>query len=445
MPSTADPQYRASSVPGILTSTDAHASRWPVDVTRVMDERVTRAVHVGRQAIYDRSGDVVAYELLFRDAPDALHAATRGSYATGQVIVAAFTEFGIRELVGDRACFVNLTREFLVGDLPLPFDPGQAGLEILADVEVDAAVLAGVADLAAQGYTITVDEFIAGQDREALLAYASYAKIDMLNATRAEVECAIERCRQHPHVQLIAQRLATEDLLASALELGFELFQGNVLGRPHLVTTHVLNPGRIHRLRLLTELSGDDVDLDRAVATIERDPALALRILQSVNAAANGLARQVSSVFEAVILVGTAQVRRWATLMLVVDLSDGNEAQLTEAVIRARMCQTLAEHLGQPGHAAFTVGLLSAVGDLLGVPAAELTTNLPLNDDVADAVVHGRGELGEILAAVCSYQNEAAANASGPDLAAHLFAAMRWSTASLDAASRPDVAIRQSI
>jgi len=216
-----------------------------------------------------------------------------------------------------------------------------------------------------------------------------------------------------------------------AFEFGFELFQGNILGRPHLVTTHVLNPGRIERLRLLTELSADEVDLGRAVATIERDPALAMRILQGVNAAANGLNRQVSSVFEAVILLGMTQVRRWATLMLVVDLAEGNEERLTEAVIRARMCQTLAERLGQPGHTAFTVGLLSAVGDLLAIPAEELTTQLPLTDEVAAAVIHGEGRLGAVLAAVRAYQR-GNVNAEGPDLAEHLLAAMRWSTAALD-------------
>ena len=41
-----------------------------------------------------------------------------------------------------------------------------------------------------------------------------------------------------------------------------------------------------------------------AVSVIERDPAIALRILQGVNAAANGLKREVSSVFEAVVLLG---------------------------------------------------------------------------------------------------------------------------------------------
>jgi c-di-GMP-related signal transduction protein len=399
----------------------------------VIEEPAIRAVHVGRQAVYDRSGAVVAYELLFRDAPDAQRATARGTYATSQVIVAAFTEFGIRDLVGDKTCFVNLTREFLVGDLPLPFEPHQAGLEILEDVEVDDEVLAGVAVLDAKGHAIAVDAFLAGQHREALLRYASYAKIDLLAADPADVQATIAVCREYPRIKLVAQRLENDELLGLARELGFELFQGNVLGRPHLVTTHVLSARRLDRLKLLIELSSDDVDLERAVAIIERDPAMALRILQGVNAATNGLKREVSSVFEAVVLLGMAQVRRWATLMLAVDVSEGNDEHLTKAVIRARMCQTLAERLGQPGHTAFTVGLLSAVRDLLDLSAEELTGRLPLTADVAAAIVHGSGRLGEILAAVRAYESGNLVDMSGPNLAEHLLAAMRWSTATLDA------------
>jgi c-di-GMP-related signal transduction protein len=394
-----------------------------------------RAVHVGRQALYDRSGDVVAYELLFRNAPDALVAATRGSYATSQVIVAAFTEFGISELVGDKPCFVNLTREFLVGDLPLPFDAGHAGLEILADVVVDDTVLAGVADLSAQGYTITVDDFIVGQGREALLPFATYAKVDMLRADAAAVGATIERCREYPHLQLVAERLETTELLSAAFDWGFELFQGNVLGRPHLVTTHVLNPARIHRLTLLADLCHDDVDLDGAVATIERDPALALRILRGANAASNGFNRQVSSVFEAVILIGIGQVRRWATLMLATDLAEGDEVHLSEAVIRARMCQTLAEKLGQPGHSAFLVGLLSAVVDMIELDPEKLASQLPITDDIALAVLEGRGGLGEIVTAVRSYQQGLVPDLDGVNLAEDLLAAMSWTNASLEPAS----------
>src|SRR5690349_11830527 len=41
-------------------------------------------VHVGRQALYDRSGDAVGYELLFRRDAAAVTATERGAYATSQ-------------------------------------------------------------------------------------------------------------------------------------------------------------------------------------------------------------------------------------------------------------------------------------------------------------------------------------------------------------------------
>jgi c-di-GMP-related signal transduction protein len=104
------------------------------DITASGPPAVSGAVHVGRQAMYDRDGTLVAYELLFRRDADALEATESGVYATSKVIVTAMTEIGIDALVGDARCFVNLTREFLVGELPLPFDHRRVVLEVLETI-----------------------------------------------------------------------------------------------------------------------------------------------------------------------------------------------------------------------------------------------------------------------------------------------------------------------
>jgi EAL and modified HD-GYP domain-containing signal transduction protein len=401
--------------------------------------RITRAVHVGRQAIYDRAGDVVAYELLFRDAPEATEASRRTSFATSRVIVAAFTEFGIRELVDDRACFINVTREFLVGDLPIPFDAGQAGLEILADVPIDDEVVAGVAALSEQGYTIAVDDYRPAAGRDALLAYANYVKIDMLDPNPTRVRTAVAPCRAYPHLQLVAERLETPAGLSVAFDLGFELFQGHVLGRPHLVSTEVLNTTRLARLRLLAQLTDEDMDVAQVTAAIETDPGLSLRVLTGVNAAASGVNRRVSSVGDAVMLLGTRQIHQWVTLMLVSDLAEGDENRLTEAVTCARLCQTLAEHEGAAGSSAFTAGLLAAVSDILSLSTADLASRLPLTDEITDVMVRGEGPLAPILAAVRAYQHGIPAETSDLDVAGHFLAALRWSNGALRPARGPAV------
>lgn len=388
-------------------------------------------VHVGRQPIYDRTGDVIAYELLFRDAAGATRASERSAEATGRVIVSAFTEFGLDQLVGERACFINVTREFLVGDFPIPFDPNQSVLEVVETVQVDDAVVAGVRKLAEQGYTIALDDFTPGT-HERLLEFATYVKIDLLDVDSAAVADAVRRCRAFPQIQLIAERLETEDDLQRAMELGFTYFQGHVLGHPHVVSTPTLSPARVNRLQLLVELAAAEVDFDEVVRLVARDPALSFRLLQATNSAASGLSSRVSSVHEAAVLLGLDRVRQWVTLMLLSDLSTAGEDQLADAMTRARACGATAGQLGRPADPAFTAGLLSGVAELTGQPPSEVAGRLPLSPDLVAALVDGAGPLGQILTAVRDYENgdpAALAALLTPDEAVRTYLdALRWST-----------------
>jgi c-di-GMP-related signal transduction protein len=361
-------------------------------------------VHVGRQALYDRAGELVGYELLFRAHAQAIEASERGAYATSQVIITAVTEIGIAPLVGDRLCFVNLTREFLVGELPLPFDHRQVVLEVLETVDIDDEVIAGVAALVAQGYRIALDDFVFQLGHERLLELATFVKIDVLDADTAGIAAAVALCRRYPQLQLVAERVETEAQLAFARDLGFDLFQGYLLGRPQVVSVTALTPSRLRRIELLALLVGPDIPLSRVVDLVTSDPALSLRLLAAANADALGLPVQVASVHDAILLLGARRLRDWATLMLVSDLQESDGQHLSAAVTRARMCENLAERISVPAEPAFTVGMISAVAELIGQPVAELVPRLSLNQEVTDALVTGAGPLGELLAVVAAYE-----------------------------------------
>ena len=362
------------------------------------------AVHVGRQPIFDRRGDVHGYELLFRGDAGAVEADERGAYATSRVLITAFTEIGIEPLCGRGLCFVNLTREFLVGDLPLPFDHEQVVLEILETVTIDDVVVAAVAGLVEQGYRIALDDYVFGLGHEPLLDLATYVKIDVLETPPDELAATVERCRTYPNLTLVAERLETREQLEHTRALGFDLFQGYVLGRPQIVSGTALSPSRLARVELLSLLVGPGIPLNRVVGLVTSDPALSLRLMAAANADALGLPVKVSSVHEAVLLLGVDRLRDWATLMLVSDLDDPGASQLSGAITRARMCQNIAERMAVPAEPAFTVGLISAVAELLGQRAAELAMRLSLSHEVTEALVHGVGPLGELLSLVAAYE-----------------------------------------
>ncbi|GAA0709308.1 HDOD domain-containing protein [Dactylosporangium roseum] len=417
------------------------AGRYAADVRGVTGQASrtdvnTQLVHVGRQPIYDRSGAVVAYELLFRGRFDAVDAEHRDTFATSQVITNTFTEFGIAEIAGDRPCFINLTREFLVGELPLPFEPDRVVLEVLETVAVDDEVVAGAARLVAAGYRVALDDFVLGLGHERLLGLASYVKLDLLDTDPAQLDELIAISRRQPGVRLVGERVESAAELALADRYDCELRQGYALSRPEVLTATTLAPSRLSRLRLLGALGAADSNLDEVLRVIIDDPALALRLLRACNSAAIAPARPVTSLRQAVVLLGLGQIRQWAMLMVVSDVAGGTVEQLADAVTRARLCQHLAAGVGAAPDSAFTAGLISSVAALLDTTPAALAAQLPLADDLVDAIVAGQGPVGRALGLADAYLTGRTVAAAADNPARKYLDALRWSTRVVDA-TRP--------
>ncbi|BCJ54245.1 cyclic diguanylate phosphodiesterase [Actinoplanes sp. NBRC 14428] len=397
-------------------------------------------MHIGRQPIFDASGDIAGYELLFRGNTQAVEADRRDAYATSQVIVNAFTEFGLDEVVGDRMCFINMTREFLTGELILPFGPENVVLEILETIDVDDAVVAGVTNLVAAGYRIALDDFVWQSGHERLLPLASYVKLDLPHCDLDRLADQLAFFRGFPHVEIVAEGLETLDDLALCDRHGIELRQGYVLSRPQVMTAACIPPFKLRRLELLGALSEVDADLDRVVEIISSDPALTMRVLRASNSAAVGSIQRVSSIRQAVVLLGLGHIRRWAMLMVVDDVAEATEAQLTNALTRARLCHNLAARFDADPDAAFVAGLITAVAELLGITASSMVNHLPLTADLVAALTRGIGPLGRMLRVVDAYEHGDMARMGfargGNDLTGAVMDALRWSTQTVAAASR---------
>jgi EAL and modified HD-GYP domain-containing signal transduction protein len=269
-------------------------------------------------------------------------------------------------------------------------------------------------------------------------------KLDMLIREEDELTEVVEKCRMYPDIKLVAERVETEDHLTLAERLGFELLQGYAVGRPQVLSAVALSPSRLRRLELLGQLSAEDADIPKVVSIVSADPALSFRVLRATNSASAGLLRKVSSVRDAVVLLGCDRVRQWVALMLVSDIAEtANEDQLSTTMARAKLCQLVAERLGLSGEAAFTVGLLAGVADLIAEPIGELVSRLPLTVEVTEALVDGHGRLGEVLSIVKAYELTDSATlselATSPlDLAKAYLSALGWSMHTVNEAMNGD-------
>jgi EAL and modified HD-GYP domain-containing signal transduction protein len=385
-------------------------------------------VVVGRQPVVDRERRLVGYELLYRPVePDTPR--PTGEQMTAEVVLGALA-IGVSQLVGDKAIFCNAERRVLTGELAVTLPPDRTVIEVLESVAIDDDVVAGCAALVAQGYRLALDDFVWVEGAERLLELATIVKLDVRAGTLEEVAALARRCAEHD-VQLLAEKLETPEELAWAIDVGFDYFQGYVIDRPQVVRASALPASLASHVQLAATMLTDEIDLDELERVLRREPGLVLQVLQLASLGADhGLRREVTTVREALMLLGTVRIRQWLALTLLSGRPGAATDGLATALVRARTCELLARTRGLgDAEFAFTAGLLSALDLLLAAPLDEVAATLDLPAPVAAASFGHQGAVGRLVAEVVGYQGAVAQGAvpdAPPDLDAAAAAAFGW-------------------
>lgn len=358
------------------------------------------AILLARQPILDGDERVCGHELLFRTATGGPPIGVDPERATSHVLVAASSDLDIAVLTGGAPAWVNVTRAFLLTFDPLPLDPGQFVVELLEGQDLDDELVDRLQRLRAEGHTLALDDFEpsavpAGRHGEVLLDLATYVKLDV----RALGDAFADACRAATArgLVVVAEKVETReerDLCAAA---GATLFQGYFYERPRLVHGRPVPSGPLARLQTAVALQTED-DRDAIASTIVTDPGLSVRVLRFANSAAVGGRSRVTSVRDALVLLGARPVRQWALLVLLSELGAARPALISAALLRARLCERLALEWGAAApDAFFAVGLLSITDALLDQPLEAVVSTLPLAPPLRDALLHHDGPMGEAL------------------------------------------------
>ena len=362
-----------------------------------MDAALASSVAVARQPILDRRQRLKGYELLHRGA--AIH----GEQATAQVLLAAFGDIGLRSLVGGVPAWINVSRRFLLDVDPLSLPPGEVVLELLEDQLLDDELFARLRELDTAGFPIALDDFVYGPEADDVLGLAPIVKVDVLDGG---VEHAAEQARLlRPFgVTLLAEKVEDRETFERCLELGYDLFQGFFFCKPEIVTGREIPSSASCSLHDIAVLTRADATFEEIEAVVSRDPGLTLRLLRLLNSAAYSLRRRITSVHDAVTMLGPRTVRQWAMMLVLSGITTHCDELVPTALSRARMLSFLAQRRDGDTDIAFSVGLLSVADAMLGVPMADALDGIPLHEAVIDALLHRAGPDGAALTAVIDYE-----------------------------------------
>lgn len=374
-----------------------------------------RDFYLGRQPVLDRNQALYGYELLFRNAGPDSGASAPGAAQAGiadapgaglsatATVIAHTAQLGLARAIGDATCFLNVDADVLASDIFAFLPRDRTVLEIVPAVRPNDGVLARLAELAGHGFRFAMDGVSDDDARlQRLLPLVDFVKLDMRTIPRDTLADLVARLQGMDKL-LVAEKVETRSVYETALDLGFDYFQGYYFARPAVLGGRKLSPSQLAVLDLMQLVMSDvdNADIERAV---KRDVTLALNLLRLVNTPAVGARQRIDSIGQALLVLGRRQLQRWLQIMLYAEPATRGHNQtplLMLATTRGRLMELLAQRL-RPGQrtvadVAFTVGIMSLMDVLFGIPMNDIVEQIPVGEEIRAALTGRAGFFGELL------------------------------------------------
>lgn len=363
-------------------------------------------VYIGRQPILDVEQQIFAYELLFRSGK-ATNVANISDdfFATAQVMASTLNSFGVNRILGKNLGFININEEVINKGIFASLDKSKFVLEILERTQLDVDLIQKIAAMKEAGYVFALDDFVF-QDKfieyfKPIFDYVDYIKVDVLDSDKSAIR---EKFKQFAHydVKWLAEKVEDEEMFKFCKQMGFDLFQGYFFAKPTIIEGKKIEPRKLALVELINLLQKDP-ELPEIETAFKKFPDITINLLRFINSAALGVRSQISSVRQAIVLIGHKRLLQWLLLMTYAGANiekpnplfytASQRAKAMEMFLRMVMEKEDVEVFEE----GFLVGLLSLLDALFKVPLEDVLNELDLNPVINDAILKYKGILGKLL------------------------------------------------
>ncbi len=358
---------------------------------------------LGRQPILDRSEQLLAYELLFRNSRQNAADFSDQVAATATVVTNAFAELSVGDALGPYRGFINVDHDFLFSDMIELLPRESVMLEILETVVPNEAVVARVRDLRQKGFQFALDDIV-GLDAsyDEILTLVDVVKVDLQPLNEDQVRAIVARVKP-TGAKLLAEKVDSREQMEFCAKLGFELFQGYYFAKPTIIAGKKLDHSQLALMRLMG-LMLEDADTVELEKVFKHEPGLTVNLLRLTNSVASGVRTRITSLRHAITVLGRRQLQRWLQLLLFAGQQQqaGANPLLQLAATRGRLMELLAEKLRGKSpelvEQAFMTGIMSLMPTLLGQRIEDILAQLPVSPAMVQALSDTReGQLGNLL------------------------------------------------
>lgn len=352
-------------------------------------------VYLAKQKIFDRRGNHVAYELLFRDHAHGIKEFPTNIRATSQVLLNTLTNINTDKLLGKNGiAYINLDEHAFTSGIIDVLDKDKFVLEILETIDLNDKVLQKIKQYHKRGFQIAIDDFDCSATMikkfTPILKYIHIMKMDVVAAEQANLKNVMAKIKQLG-IKVLAEKVETEEEYKNYLAMGFDLFQGYHLHKPEVIEMERYKDATQIIILTLIKLIRDDAQTSEIESYIKQRADLSYKLIKFINNQGK-FESKIESITQVITLLGRDKLLRWLLLYLYAEVSDNPISQtiMDIAIKRAERMEEDAHHSDKDK--AYLSGMFSMLGALFETDVKDVVKDLNIHKDIVDLVVEKRGK-----------------------------------------------------
>lgn len=370
--------------------------------------------YVVRQPIKDLTGKIIGHEILYHGENQAYSNVEAGSssneFAAADTIY-SFLSHNTEKVLKGSLNFMTFTTTLLMKQTPKLFSPQDLVIQVDDSVIIHPLAMRFVERFSKEGYKIAVNDFQFSPRYFSILDRFDYIKINFNTASEASIR-NITEVAHSMNKQCIATGIDDEDSYQKAFILGMDAMEGQWVAERLFTTVRSSNYLRSNFFRLMVAITEETPDIEEIANIISMDAMLTYSLLKIVNSGYFALRNRATDIQQAIVVMGIVQLQQWIYLLGVGDtegssLNHSQEEFLKLSFMRASFCSKLiklAKNMTITSGEAYLMGMFSTLNYLIAAPLQQILDELPIVQEVKDALLHRQGRCGTLYELILAYE-----------------------------------------
>jgi EAL and modified HD-GYP domain-containing signal transduction protein len=368
-----------------------------------------------RCPIKDTQSRVIGYEILYH-GENTLYGgddSEKGKpkvneFAVADTIYSFLTQNS--ERVKGSLNFMTFTTTLLLKKVPHLFSKEDLVIQIDDSVIIHPLAMRFVQIFKQEGYRIAINDFQFAPRYVSLIDEIDYIKLNFKTMNEVSLRNLIE-IASGMGKHCIAYNVDTEELYQRAMALGVTELEGEAVAERLASKAHDTSYLKSTFFQLLIAVTKEEPDLNEIERVISMDATLTYALLRVANTVHFATRNRTTTVHQAIMNIGITQLQQWIYLLCASneegELDPFFEEFLKISFMRANFCAALLNHTKAvpiSKNDAYIMGMFSTLDYLIDAPLEETLAEVPISDDIKNALLNWSGPAGALYALVLSYE-----------------------------------------